>query len=119
MVVICRLPNRIETIKRTVTITLTGYFNSSYGYVQIPTGGTKYTSAQTVSIQKGTRVYVYVGCDIATSNLVKITKDGVVVSSGTSASHAFNADGNYQIKLSRQSVSGSDSGAYAAVITTL
>lgn len=51
----CRVPRKNKRLE-TVTVTLSGTFDSTYAYVTI--GGKTYTSAQTLTVEKGTGVTV-------------------------------------------------------------
>lgn len=74
-------------------VTLTGSFNSTYGYVTI--NGIKYTSAQSVSVELNTSVVVYVrGVNSSASNM-KITLNGTVVAQGSTSS----LDASYTFKV--------------------
>lgn len=100
----------------TVDVALSGNFNSSYGYVTID--GTKYTSAQTITVAKGTSVTVY--CGSSSSKLqVKstITLNGTTVAQGTfstGAEYTFAVTDSCGVALERKSQNGT---YYTAAIT--
>ena len=100
----------------TVDVALSGTFNSTYGYVTID--GTKYTSAQTLTVAKGTSVTVY--CGSSSSRLrVKstITLNGTTVAQGTSsagAEYTFAVTDSCGVALERKSQNGT---YYTASIT--
>lgn len=83
-------------------VVLSGDFSSSYGYVTID--GTKYTSAKTVTVAKGTSVTVY--CKASSSlgkKQCKITLNGTTVARGTSdagAEYTFAVTSNCRIVIS-------------------
>lgn len=83
----CLQLTRGEPPATTVNVALSGDFHSSYGYVTID--GTKYTSAQTVTVAKGTSVTVYCGAsNSANRTKCKITLNGTTVAQGTSSAGA-------------------------------
>lgn len=103
----CLQLTRGEPPALTVDVSLSGTFNSSYGYVTI--GGTKYTSAQTLTVAKGTSVMVYCGSSNSFIVRTKITLNGTTVAQGTSdagAEYTFAVTDNCSIVISRKSVSG-------------
>lgn len=117
----CRLPRKKEVVitPTTVTLELSGIFNSIYGYATI--GGTKYTSARTLTLEPGTEVTIF-----CSSNLVlnrakcQITKDGGIAATGTTsdgATYTFVLTSNTSIDFTR---SGNSSSNYywSASITT-
>ena len=78
----------------TVDVALSGDFSSSFGYVTID--GTKYTSAQTIAVAKGTSVTVYCwgGVLSSTKKKAQITLNGTTVAQGTAdaaAEYTFSA----------------------------
>ena len=92
----------------TVNVALSGTFDSSYGYVMID--GTKYTSAQTVTVAKGTSVTVYCGSSspplLAKST---ITLNGTTVAQGTSsagAEYTFAVTDSCDVALERKTQNG-------------
>ena len=90
-----------------VDVALSGSFNESYGYVTID--GTKYTSAQTLTVTKGTSVTVYCGSGNSFSVRTKITLNGTTVAEGTSltgAEYTFAVTDNCTITVTRKNVSG-------------
>lgn len=94
-----------------LTLTVSGSFNSTYGYVKV--GETTYTSAQTVSVAAGTEVTVYVGgrSSSARKNCY-ISLNGEKVLSG--------AAGDYTFAMTRSTsvVMSLGSSYYYATITT-
>lgn len=112
----CRLPQRIGTPSGGGTtpseyaVTLSGSFNSSYGYVTI--NGTKYTSAQTVAVTAGTEISIYVAAQYSyMDDFAKVTLNGTTVQSG-SGTYAHTVNSNCTISM------GSLEYAYQATITT-
>ena len=94
---------RGEPPATTMDVTLSGSFDSSYGYVTID--GTKYTSAQTLTVAKGTSVTVYCGSLLLQSESV-ITLNGTTVARGTSdaaAEYTFAVTDSCSIVLSKTS----------------
>lgn len=97
----CRLPRRIVpvVISKTYTITLTGEFNSTCGYVLI--NGTKYTSATTLKIDSGTEVSVYVGNiagGLANTNVI-LNGEEVLNTGGRVEAYTFTPTGDTTIKM--------------------
>ena len=94
----CLQLTRGEPPATTVDVAMSGAFNSSSGYVTID--GTKYTSAQTLTVAKGTSVTVYcLGGSSAYINL-----NGTTVAQGTSskdAEYTFAVTDNCTIVLSQ------------------
>ena len=71
----------------TVDVALSGDFHSSYGYVTID--GTKYTSAHTVTVAKGTSVTVHCGGSSSTAQKYATIKlNGTTVAQGTTSAAA-------------------------------
>ena len=104
---------RGEPPATTVDVVLIGIFDSSYGYVTID--GTKYTSAQTLTVAKGTSVTVYCKAFLyAVTPVIKL--NGTIVASATSSSdsakYTFAVTENCRIVLAE-----SDGGDYTADIT--
>ncbi len=98
---------RGEPPATTVDVTLSGTFNSTYGYVTID--GTKYTSAQTLTVAKGTSVTVYCGSGNSFIVRTKITLNGTTVAEGTSsagAEYTFAVTDNCAITVTKKNVSG-------------
>lgn len=82
----CRLPKK-QTMISTVDVALSGTFDKSYGYVTID--GTRYISAQTLTVAKGTSVTVYCGASHSNNRTkCKITLNGTTVAQGTSSAGA-------------------------------
>ena len=99
-------------------VALSGDFHITRGYVTID--GTKYTSAQTLKVAKGTSVTVH--CN-ASSSLGKkkceITLNGITVAQGTSdaaTEYTFAVTSNCSIAIS-QEVYGEETIYYTAAIT--
>lgn len=112
----CLQLTRGEPPAMTVDVVLSGTFDSSYGYVTID--GTKYTSAQTLKVAKGTSVTVYCGGSSSTL-LVKstITLNGTTVAQGTSsagAEYTFAVTDSCGVALERKTQNGR---YYTAAIT--
>ena len=87
----------------TFDVALSGKFNSTHGYVTID--GTKYTSAQTLTVAKGTSVTVYCGSLFLQQNSI-ITLNGTTVAQGTSdaaAEYTFAVTDSCSIVLSETS----------------
>lgn len=101
----CLQLTRGEPPATTVDVALSGTFDSTYGYVTID--GTKYTSAQTLTVAKGTSVTVY--CSSSQSSYFtkcEITLNGTTVAKGTKGSppeYTFAATDNCTIVLSKTS----------------
>ena len=96
----CLQLTRGEPPATTVDVALSGDFHSTYGYVTID--GTKYTSAQTVAVAKGTSVTVYCSSERQLKNC-KITLNGTTVAQGTTsagAEYAFAVTDNCTVVLS-------------------
>ena len=103
----------------TVAVTLSGDFNSKYGYVTID--GTKYTSEQTLTVAKGTSVTVLCGSSFpmptAQDKLI-ITLNGTTVAQGgkkSPAEYTFAVTANCSIVLTEKLPSGFP--YYTAAIT--
>lgn len=96
----CRLPKK-QTMISTVDVVLSGDFHSSYGYVTID--GTKYTSAQTLTVAKGTSVTVFCASKMpANLKNCKITLNGTTVAQGGKESpteYTFTATDNCTIVI--------------------
>lgn len=98
---------RGEPPAMTVAVTLSGYFHKSHGYVTID--GTKYTSAQTLTVAKGTSVTVH--CGSSNPSLQKksiITLNGTTVAQGTAsaaAAYTFTVTANCSIVLTSEGIS--------------
>lgn len=86
----------------TVDVVLSGIFDRSFGYVTID--GTKYTSAQTLTVAKGTSVTVYCsGSSVAKKNSY-IKLNDTKVAQGTSeaaAEYTFAVTDNCTIKFKK------------------
>ena len=112
----CRIP-RMQTMISTVDVALSGTFDSSYGYVTID--GTKYTSAQTLKVAKGTSVTVRCSSNMASDRWnAKITLNGTTVAQGASteaAEYTFAATDNCTITVTKAGTS--QSRYYTAAIT--
>ena len=111
----CLQLTRGEPPATKVDVALSGSFNESYGYVTID--GTKYTSAQTLTVAKGTSVTVYCSSKVR-PNMSKITLNGTTVAQGgkeSPAEYTFAATDNCTIVLSK--TSASQYSYYSAVIT--
>ena len=89
----------------TVDVALSGDFLSSYGYVTID--GTKYTSAQTLTVAKGTSVTVHCGgSPITYQKNSYINLNGTTVAQGTTsaaAEYTFAVTSNCTIVLTNKS----------------
>lgn len=87
-----------------LTLTLSGKFSASYGYVEID--GVKYTSAQTLSLPASTKVTVYCGCDKSYYGTnAEIYLNGTSVAEGTyteGATYTFTLTDNCTINFSSQ-----------------
>lgn len=97
----CLQLTRGEPPATTVNVALSGDFHSSYGYVTID--GTKYTSAQTLKVAKGTSVTVYCSSSGRKSKC-EITLNGTTVAKGSNAypaEYTFAATDNCTIVLSK------------------
>lgn len=101
-----------EPKPKKLTMTLTGTFNSSYGYVTI--NGTKYKSAQTVEVEAGTEISVYVGGRSSTGNC-QVSLNGTKVHSGA-GTYTFVPTNNATIKMS---MSGSSYYSYYFATITM
>ena len=110
----CRLPRK--SIKPIFDVALSGTFNSKYGYVTID--GTKYTSAQTLTVAKGTSVTVYCGSErYQIQALSTITLNGTTVAQGTysaAAEYTFAVTDSCGVALKRKL---GDDYYYTAAIT--
>ena len=106
----CLQLTRGEPPATKVDVALSGSFNESYGYVTID--GTKYTSAQTLKVAKGTSVTVHCGASfpfLSPSATIKL--NGTTVAEGTytegvaitPAEYTFSVTNNCSIELSRKS----------------
>ena len=88
----------------TVDVALSGEFSKSYGYVTID--GTKYMSAQTVTVAKGTSVTVLCwGVLSYEKKRAQITFNGTTVAQGTSdaaAEYTFAATDNCSIVMKKK-----------------
>ena len=97
-------------------VSLSGDFDRDYGYVTID--GTKYTSAQTLTVAKGTSVTVYCGAEASFfQSDAKITLNGTTVAQGTSstgAEYTFAVTDSCGVALERKEQNGS---YYTAAIT--
>lgn len=96
----CIQLRRGDPPKMTVDVVLSGSFNSSYGYVEID--GTKYASAQTVKVAKGTSVTVISSASRMSYKNCKITLNGEIVASGSNssgASYTFTVTDNCSISF--------------------
>ena len=113
----CLQLTRGEPPATTVDVVLSGPFDSTYGYVTID--GTKYTSAQTLTVAKGTSVTVHCGTEyVFYQNNAKITLNGTTVAQGTisaAAEYTFSVTSNCTIAFIRYTSQGAY--AYAADIT--
>lgn len=109
----CLQLTRGEPPKTTVDVVLSGDFHNGFGYVTID--GTKYTSAQTLTVAKGTSVTVYCGSLLLQSKSV-ITLNGTTVAQGTSdaaAEYTFAVTDSCSIVLSKTS----QTAVFSAAIT--
>lgn len=83
----------------TVDVVLSGTFDSTYGYVTID--GTKYTSAQTLTVAKGTSVTVYCS-GRGRPDISYIKLNGTTVAQGTisaAAEYTFAVTDNCSITV--------------------
>lgn len=81
-----------------VTVELSGTFDSTYAYVTI--GGKTYTSAQTLTVEKGTEVAVAVYDSTSSKSHATITLNGSSVSSITTSgliTYSFTVTDNCKI----------------------
>ena len=116
----CILPKKNIMIS-SFDVALSGTFSSSYGYVTI--NGTKYTSAQTLTVAEGTSVTVYCGASFPfLVRLATIKLNGTTVAEGTltnkeavAAEYTFSVTNNCSIELSQNSNNGFD--VFSATIT--
>ena len=77
----------MQTMISTFDVALSGNFESYHGYVTID--GTKYTSAQTLKVAKGTSVTVHCGSPTSANKpKATITLNGTTVAQGTSSAAA-------------------------------
>ena len=101
----CLQLTRGEPPATTVDVALSGDFHSTYGYVTID--GTKYTSAQTVTVAKGTSVTVLCAARMpANLKNCKITLNGTTVAQGgkeSLAEYTFAIADNCTIVLTNKS----------------
>ena len=118
----CRLPRKKALMTPStpivVNLTLSGRLDSSYGYIII--GGTKYSSAQTITAEIGTEVTVFCSSTVYSNRKnCTITKDDNIVARGTStdgATYTWVLTGAANISILR---SGSSARYYwTATITT-
>ena len=111
----CRLPRK--SIKLIFDVALSGKFHSSSGYVTID--GTKYTSAQTLTVAKGTSVTVYCwGQRSYEKKRAQIIFNGTTVAQGTvnaAAEYTFAATDNCSIVMEKKLTD--ESYYYTAAIT--
>ena len=95
----CLQLTRGEPPATTVDVVLSGKFSSSNGYVTID--GTKYTSAQTLTVAKGTSVTVHCGYAKPVSQTTPYIKlNGTKVAqgaSGAAAEYTFDVTDNCSI----------------------
>ena len=109
---------RGEPPATTVDVALSGKFHTTRGYVTID--GTKYTSAQTLTVAKGTSVTVRCNSSSSTGKKkCKITLNGTTVAQGTSSAateYTFAVTSNCRIDIS-QEVYGDEIIYYTAAIT--
>lgn len=104
----CILPKKNIMIS-SFDVALSGTFSSSYGYVTID--GTKYTSAQTLTVAEGTSVTVYCGASLPfLLSAATIKLNGTTVAEGTytngaaaAAEYTFSVTNNCSIELSQNS----------------
>lgn len=90
----CRVPRKKTTGGDKVTVELSGTFKSPYAYVTI--GGTKYTSAQTLVVKKGTEVTVATyGFSSYSGAAMIIFNDNII---GNSTSYTLTVTDNCQIE---------------------
>lgn len=101
----------------TVDVALSGTFDSLGGYVTID--GTKYTSAQTLTVAKGTGVKVYCGgYHPVSQEIAYINLNGTNVAQGTTstaAEYTFAVTDNCTVVLSKGTYYGNE--YYSAAIT--
>ena len=113
----CLQLTRGEPPTTTVDVALSGKFDSYYGYVTID--GTKYTSAQTLTVAKGTSVTVRCSSPMASDRgNAKITLNGTTVAQGASteaAEYTFAVTDNCTITVTKGGTS--QSRYYTAAIT--
>lgn len=108
----CLQLTRGEPPATTVDAALSGDFHNTFGYVTID--GTQYTSAQTLTVAKGTSVTVHCGGLLLQQNSI-ITLNGTTVAQGTSdaaAEYTFAVTDNCSIVMTKL-----NSGYYTAAIT--
>ena len=108
----CLQLTRGEPPKTMVDVVLSGDFHNSYGYVTID--GTQYTSAQTLTVAKGTSVTVHCGGPLLQQSSI-ITLNGTTVAQGTSdasAEYTFAVTDNCSIVMTKLNL-----GCYTADIT--
>ena len=116
----CILPKKNIMIS-SFYVALSGTFSSSYGYVTID--GTKYTSAQTLTVAEGTSVTVYCGASLPFMlGGATIKLNGTTVAEGTynkgeaaAAEYTFSVTNNCSIELSQNSNNGFE--VFSATIT--
>lgn len=85
----CRMPRtkKIQVTPETVTLSLTGSYDSSYGYVLVD--GTKYTGVQTLTLEKGTEITVFCSSSNRTARARSYVRlNGTDVATGTSSAAA-------------------------------
>lgn len=103
----CIQLRRGDPPQTTVDVVLSGSLSSSYSYVEID--GTKYASAQTVKVAKGTSVTVFSsGRKWVGNNGPKITLNGEIVASVTNnsgASYTFTVTDNCSISFTHTNYS--------------
>ena len=94
----------MQTMISTVDVVLSGDFHNSYGYVTID--GTKYKSAQTITVAKGTSVTVLCSASSSTGKKkCKITLNGTTVAQGgksSAAEYTFAVTSNCSIAISKE-----------------
>ena len=106
----CLQLTRGEPPATTVDVVLSGDFQDSYGYVTID--GTQYTSAQTLTVAKGTSVTVHCGSTFpmpTAQNKLIITLNGTTVAQGgkgSPAEYTFAVTANCSIVLTKKLASG-------------
>ena len=103
----CIFLTRGDPPKSGFTLTLTGTFNTRYGYVKI--NDSKYIEAQTMTLNAGTQISVYVGGQFSSN--AKITYNGNTVQTGA-GTYTFALADNTIIRMTSALAS------YTADITT-
>lgn len=112
-----RLPRAIK--QKPITVTLSGYLESSYAYVTV-NGTTTYTAATTLTFTKSPTIFIHVGVNRSCT----ITLNGTTVASAASSSnntaeYSFAPTTDCTITFTRTATGGwSTDYYYSASITT-